>query len=368
MKQGKVDGVFLSLVLILNAVGLIMIFSANLYTSTLEGENGVVLALLKQIVQTGICIGMMFLVSMFDYRKWSNKKLGKCLLIISIFFLIVVYFTEPINGARRWISIFGFTTLQPSEFTKLISIIYLAGLLKREAYIYKKPKRFFMLIVLPMAIQLILIIFEPSYSAGVAVLAGILAVLYFANVKLRYTYGYVLIGIVTLIGVFFTQAYRIDRITGEVGYQVQQSLLAIGSGGWSGTGLGNGKQKYLFLPELQNDFIFANIGEEGGVIGCLLVIILFVLLIHRGFSIGLSSREPFGYYYTCSVMFLIAYHFMFNIMVAVGFMPVTGIALPFISSGGSSSLMFCVMMGPILNLSKKVGNRRRMPKIRRTKQ
>ena len=179
MKQGKVDGVFLSLVLILNAVGLIMIFSANLYTSTLEGENGVVLALLKQIVQTGICIGMMFLVSMFDYRKWSNKKLGKCLLIISIFFLIVVYFTEPINGARRWISIFGFTTLQPSEFTKLISIIYLAGLLKREAYIYKKPKRFFMLIVLPMAIQLILIIFEPSYSAGVAVLAGILAVLYF---------------------------------------------------------------------------------------------------------------------------------------------------------------------------------------------
>jgi cell division protein FtsW len=156
---------------------------------------------------------------------------------------------------------------------------------------------------------------------------------------------------------------RLNVFFGQNGlnYQISQSLLAIGSGGIFGRGLGNGKQKLLFLPELQNDFIFANIGEECGLIGCVLLLVLFGYILYRGFKIANSSKDEFGYLYTSSVIALLGFQVIVNIGVATSIMPVTGMALPFISAGGTSMVILFMMVGPIVNLSRGMhsGKRRR---------
>jgi len=160
-------------------------------------------------------------------------------------------------------------------------------------------------------------------------------------------------------GLMIAEPWRLDRFNvflgkGGYDYQISQSLLAIGTGGMFGRGLGNGKQKYLFLPELQNDFIFANIAEEFGFVGCLLVLGLFAYVIWRGFQIAQKSQDNFAYLYTSGVMLLLAFQVLVNIGVASAIIPVTGMALPFISAGGSSMVILFAMMGPILNISRTV--------------
>ena len=191
---------------------------------------------------------------------------------------------------------------------------------------------------------------------------GMLCVYFFSGIKFRYFIPYILL-IVAAVGLaLILQPFRLDRIRvfmgkGGADYQIRQSILAIGSGGIFGKGLGNGRQKMLFLPELQNDFIFANIGEECGLVGCVLLLILYGFIIYRGIRIAKASKTKFGYVYGCSIMALLGFQVIVNVAVATNIMPVTGMALPFISAGGTSMIILFFMMSLIVNMSRKPGRK-----------
>ena len=358
MKNGKIDRPFLIGLLLLAGIGVIMVFSASMYSSTINGEKGYAL-FLKQLVFVILGVTVMGVMSKIDYRVY--KKYYIVGIVVSVFLLIIVLIPGiglKVNGARRWID-FKVTTFQPSELAKVAVILYFSTIISRKPGIIKENMPFLLNCMLPLGLICGLTAIEPSLSAAMAIALAAGGVLYFAGIKFKLFYPYLGFGLLAVAGLMIAEPWRLDRFNvflgkGGYDYQISQSLLAIGTGGIFGRGLGNGKQKYLFLPELQNDFIFANIAEEFGFIGCLLVLGLFAFVIWRGFQIAQKSQDTFAYLYTSSVMLLLAFQVLVNIGVASAIIPVTGMALPFISAGGSSMIILFAMMGPILNISRNV--------------
>ncbi len=358
MKNGKIDRPFLIALMLLAGIGVIMVFSASMYSSTISGEKGYAL-FLKQFVFVILGVTVMGVMSKIDYRVY--KKYYIVGIVVSVFLLIIVLIPGiglKVNGARRWID-FKVTTFQPSELAKVAVILYFSTIISRKPGIIKENMSFLLNCMLPLGLICGLTAIEPSLSAAMAIALAAGGVLYFAGIKFKLFYPYLVFGLLAVAGLMIAEPWRLDRFNvflgkGGYDYQISQSLLAIGTGGIFGRGLGNGKQKYLFLPELQNDFIFANIAEEFGFIGCLLVLGLFAFVIWRGFQIAQKSPDTFAYLYTSSVMLLLAFQVLVNIGVASAIIPVTGMALPFISAGGSSMIILFAMMGPILNISRNV--------------
>lgn len=353
----KIDGRFLFALMILIGFGLLMVFSASMYSSTVEnGGNGYSL-FLKQAVSALIGLFIMFAGSRVDYRKYNNIKLAGFLLGLSILLLIAVFFIGvDSNGAKRWLSL-GVTTFQPSELAKFAGILYLSCLVSKDKEVRTKFWPFIVKGILPMAVICGLTAFEPSMSAALAIAVGMMFVLFLSGTDWKFFVPIILLGIIAVAALLIKEPWRLERLNvylgnGGMDWQITQSLLAIGSGGIFGQGLGNGRQKFLYLPELQNDFIFANVGEELGLVGCVLLIALYFYIIYRGFKIATSSKDLFGYVYTASVMALMGFQVVINIAVATALLPVTGIALPFVSAGGSSVIVWFMMMAPILNLSR----------------
>ncbi|MGL4606837.1 MAG: putative lipid II flippase FtsW [Eubacteriaceae bacterium] len=358
MKVGKIDRPFLIALLILAGIGVIMVFSASMYASTLSGEKGYAL-FLKQLVYVVIGVILMAFMSNIDYKKYQKYYLiGIGISILLLIIVLIPGIGVKVNDARRWLD-FKVTTFQPSELAKVCGILYFATVLSKKPNIVRQPKELLKYCMLPMGIICGLTAIEPSLSAAMAIAIGMCGVLYFAGIKLKAFFPYLIVGGIGIVGLMIIEPWRLDRFNvflgkGGVDYQITQSLLAIGTGGLFGRGLGNGKQKFLFLPELQNDFIFANIAEEFGFIGCLLVLGLFAFVIWRGFKIAQKAPDTFSYLYTSSVMLLLAFQVLINIGVASAIIPVTGMALPFISAGGTSMVVLFAMMGPILNISRQV--------------
>ncbi|PKM60368.1 MAG: putative lipid II flippase FtsW [Firmicutes bacterium HGW-Firmicutes-4] len=358
MKNGKIDRPFLIALMLLAGIGVIMVFSASMYSSTISGEKGYAL-FLKQLVFVILGVTVMGVMSKIDYRIY--KKYYMVGIVISVFLLIIVLIPGiglKVNDARRWIDL-KVTTFQPSEFAKVAVILYFSTIISRKPGILKENMPFLLNCMLPLGLICGLTAIEPSLSAAMAIALAAGGVLYFGGIKFKLFYPYLGFGLLAVAGLMIAEPWRLDRFNvflgkGGYDYQISQSLLAIGTGGIFGRGLGNGKQKYLFLPELQNDFIFANIAEEFGFIGCLLVLGLFAFVIWRGFQIAQKSQDTFAYLYTSSVMLLLAFQVLVNIGVASAIIPVTGMALPFISAGGSSMIILFAMMGPILNISRNV--------------
>lgn len=358
MKNGKIDRPFLIALMLLAGIGVIMVFSASMYSSTISGEKGYAL-FLKQLVFVILGVTVMGVMSKIDYRIY--KKYYMVGIVISVFLLIIVLIPGiglKVNDARRWIDL-KVTTFQPSEFAKVAVILYFSTIISRKPGIIKENMPFLLNFMLPLGLICGLTAIEPSLSAAMAIALAAGGVLYFGGIKFKLFYPYLGFGLLAVAGLMIAEPWRLDRFNvflgkGGYDYQISQSLLAIGTGGIFGRGLGNGKQKYLFLPELQNDFIFANIAEEFGFIGCLLVLGLFAFVIWRGFQIAQKSQDTFAYLYTSSVMLLLAFQVLVNIGVASAIIPVTGMALPFISAGGSSMIILFAMMGPILNISRNV--------------
>ncbi|MEF9918657.1 MAG: putative peptidoglycan glycosyltransferase FtsW [Eubacterium sp.] len=362
MKKGKLDKLFVIALLVLVGIGILMVFSASMYSESLNSKGKGYMLFLKQFGFVAFGIGVMFVMSKVDYRKYNNSKMSFWLMIITFVLLgcvLIPGIGVKVNDARRWISIFGVTSFQPSELAKVSGILYLSCLLAKRPDVFKNQKDFFLECMIPIAVLCGITAVEPSLSAAMAIGFGMVSVLYFGGVKLKTFMPYAIVGVVAIIGFFIIEPWRIERFNvflgkGTVDYQISQSLLAIGTGGIFGQGLGNGKQKLLFLPELQNDFIFANIGEEFGLIGCLIVLGLFAFIIWRGFKIAKASPDRFGYLYTGSVMFLLGFQVFINVGVATSVIPVTGMALPFVSAGGTSVIVLFAMLGPILSLSREV--------------
>ena len=288
------------------------------------------------------------------YAKYSSKIILICLICLVL--VLIPGIGSIRNGSRSWFKIGSFG-IQPSEFTKLALIIYTAKYLTK----YKKITPILLLLGLVFG----LIMLQPDFGTGVVLVMSILGILFIGGMKLSFIYKMSFVGILGIIGLIIVAPYRLARILSFLnpwsdplgsGFQIIQSLYAIGPGGLFGQGIGNSIQKYFYLPEPQTDFIFSIISEELGFMGVLIVVSLLCLIIFSGFKIAYKTNDLFGKYLAFGISFSLAFQAILNLMVVVGLIPVTGVTLPFLSYGGSSLLICMVSIGIVLNVARNSKN------------
>lgn len=359
VKMGSIDFVLFTAIMALLATGVVMVFSASSYYS-LHKYSDSMYFLKKQGLWAFISIIAMFITIKLDYHML--KKLALPIMIITIVLLCVVLACPPVNGATRWIPL-GFASIQPSEIAKYVVVLYMAKSIENKG----ENIRSFLYGVVPYFLVsgffAGLVLLEKNLSIASVIMIVTIIVVFVGGVKGRHIVT--LIGSVGFLGVFFIliEPYRLKRLMsfrnpwvdpkGD-GYQLIQSLLALGSGGIWGMSLGRSRQKCYYIPEPHNDFIFAIIGEELGFIGCTLIIIVFLIFIWRGIRIAINAKDTFGTLLATGITSVIAIQALINIAVVTGSMPVTGVPLPFISYGGSSLLINMVAMGVLLNISRQI--------------
>ena len=359
--SGKLDITFLSFVLILLTVGLVMLFSAS-YAYSYEYYGNSYKFITRQSMFAVLGVAAMLIISKIDYHFW--RKFAWIVYGISIAMLAVVKVLPPmIKGmdVKRWIVI-GPINFQPSEVAKFAVILLFSSLIAAN---YKQMKniKFIALLVLLLAAPCVLVIIEPHLSATVLIFAIGVVLLIVGGLQKRYIFGGIALGAVLGGGAIATGVigYGSDRVkywldpwadAKGLGFQTIQSLLAIGSGGILGRGIGQSRQKYLWVPEPHNDFIFAIVCEELGLIGALVIILLFCLLVWRGFSIAMRAKDKFGSLLAIGLTFQVGLQAMLNIWVVTNTIPNTGISLPFFSYGGTSLLILLAEMGIVLSVSR----------------
>lgn len=357
-ERGLLDLPFLILTILLVIIGVIMVFSASYARAYME-EGSSTLYFAKQGGFALVGIVVMWLASRFNYQLW--RPLAVPIMIFSIFLLILTPFIGvEENGATRWFVLFG-VSFQPSEIAKLAVVLLFSAMISS----FREKMLTFKYGVLPFAGILMviagLLALEPHLSATMIILGtgGILMML--GGTRWRWILLGIGAGILAVILYLKLFGYASTRITTwrdpfsdptDNGYQIVQSLYAIGSGGLMGLGLGRGRQKYLYLPEEHNDYIFSIVCEELGFVGAVLIILLFVLLIVRGYWIAIHARDRFGSLVAAGITTLLMLQVFLNIGVVTNFLPSTGISLPFFSYGGTALLMQLGEMGIILNISR----------------
>lgn len=362
LKIGTMDFQFLGIIAILLSFGLIMILSASspvAYASSMTGHDSFYY-FKKQLMWAIIGGFAMFFTSSVDYRKW--RRFAKIALSGSFFLLILVLIPGigvVVNDARRWIQI-GPINFQPSEVAKFGVVLFMADSLAKNYKILKSFKGLMLYLVILGAFAGIIML-EPHFSCTMLILSSAAIMLFVAGVEWKHVAALAIPCVLLVIVLIASAPYRLARVTtfldpfkdiqGE-GWQIVQSLYAIGSGGLFGAGIGQSRQKYLNIPEPQNDFIFSIICEELGLFGAILVIALFAFLIYRGIKIALNAPDLFGTLLVVGIISLIAFQALVNIAVVTSSMPVTGMPLPFFSYGGTALAITMAEMGVVLNVSK----------------
>lgn len=357
---GKIDIPFLILAFALLAIGLVMVASSS-YVSAYYSKGGDSYFYIKrQLIFALLGIIGMFVVAFFDYHRL--RKFAFPLLCVAVLLLILVLIPGigvKVNGARRWLN-FGIQ-FQPSEIGKFAIIVSFASYISAN---YKHMKKF-SVGVMPLLIMLGTVVFlvaiETHLSGAILILAVGVVMMFVGGVALRYFAAAIGIGVAGLTGLILFTPYMQSRITTWVdpfsdpqgkGYQIIQSLYSIGSGGLLGLGLGRSRQKHLYIPEPQNDYIFSITAEELGFVGCLLIILLFIMLIWRGFTIAFHTRDKFGSLLVIGIVSRIAVQTILNIAVVTNAIPSTGIGLPFFSYGGTSLVILMLEIGVVLSVSR----------------
>ena len=359
--KGNIDLTFLVLVLTLLVCGLVLMFSAS-YAYAYYYEGNSFHYITRQLVWAGLGLGAMAFLSTWDYHIWH--RFAWLAFGVTVVMLVIVYFMPERNGAHRWIFIAG-QQFQPTEIAKFSVVLLFSHMISLN---HDKMKTF-QYGILPYGIILViyagLIIFEPHLSATILIMGLGVVLIFVGGASLKW-FGLGMAGGVSLAAIAMMipsinerAMYRINVwkdpfIDPKVaGFQTIQSLYAIGSGGLMGAGIGNSRQKYLFLPEPQNDFVFAIICEELGFVGAVLIILLFALLICRGFMIAVKARDRFGMLLATGLTAQVGIQTVLNIAVVTNTIPNTGISLPFFSYGGSALLMLLAQMGIILSVSRQ---------------
>ena len=360
VKTNTVDYSLVVIILMLLCFGLVMVFSASSANAHYV-QGDATFFFRKQLLWALAGIVAMWFVSMFSYTKL--KRYANLLFVITIIMLLLVPFIGvEANGARRWLG-FGSFTFQPSEFVKLTLVLFLARSITYFPERVQKLGGGYIRYLLIIGIVAGLVLLQPHMSGSIVVAFAGVAVLYAAGYKMRYFIITALGAVPLLIVLAVTSPYRLKRITsfldpfadklGE-SWQIVQSLYAIGSGGIFGLGLGQSRQKFLYIPEPQNDFIFAIVCEELGFVGAVFVIFLFALLIWKGIMIAKDAPDEFSGLVATGITSLVAVQVLMNIAVVTSMMPVTGVPLPFFSYGGSSLMILLIEMGILLNISRYV--------------
>lgn len=357
--MGEIDyGIFYT-VLLLVAIGTVMIYSASSYYAMFTSGDSMSF-LKKQLMFVPLGFGMMLLMMGFDYHKL--KKYSVALILGCIPLLIAVFFFQDVNGAQRWIRV-GPLSFQPSDLTKYAVVIFLAMGLEAKGEGIKK----FWTGVVPYlciaGVYALLILAEKNLSIASVIMIVSFIMIFVSGAKNRHLFGIVAPGMLVLALVaIFSSDYRRARMLNFInpwkdaagnGYQLIQSFYALGAGGITGLGLGQSRQKTLYMPEPHNDFIFSIIGEELGLIGCLFIIALFLIFIWRGINVALKAKDTYGTLLAVGITSVIAVQCIINIAVVTGSMPVTGVPLPFISYGGTALVINMTAMGILLNISRQ---------------
>ena len=360
MVRGKPDFWLLLIVFLLLGFGLIMVFSSSYYQG-LTNYNDSYYFFKRQLIWAAIGIILFFLAANTPY-SFYQRHIGKILLGTLLLLLLVLIpgIGVSVNGAQRWIQL-AFFSLQPSEPAKLVALIYTASIMtKKQEYIGQFKQGILPpLIVITLLCRLIVV--QPHYSTTILLAFSCIVIIYYAGTPMKHLFLVGMAVVPVLVGVLFLKAYRIPRIltmfdpwknpTSD-GYQIIQSLYAIGPGGLSGGGLGNSIQKLAYLPEAHTDFIFSIIAEELGFLGGLFLILLFIAFIFRGLRITLRAPDSFGTLLGIGIISLLSIQTLFNLGVATAVLPVTGVPLPFISYGGASLLTCMLASGILLNISR----------------
>lgn len=291
------------------------------------------------------------------YKRYSNIVIVSCLVLLIL--VLIPGIGTVRNGSRSWFGI-GSLGIQPSEFTKLGLIIFAAKYFSNNKI--KDIKTSVLPILAVVLLVFGLIMLQPDFGTGVIIVMTIVALMFVAGVKMGFFVKIGILGLIGVVGLVIVAPYRLKRITAFLnpwsdplgsGFQIIQSLYAIGPGGLLGMGLGNSVQKHFYLPEPQTDFIFSIISEELGFMGILIVATLFITIIYSGFKISLLQEEKFPKYVAFGITFSLAFQTLLNLMVVIGLIPVTGVTLPFLSYGGSSLLVSMVSVGIVVNISQQ---------------
>lgn len=368
-KEGKqIDYVLCIVVLLLLSLGIIMVLSSSAPQSLSETGNSY--TFVKKQFGFGILgIALMFVISKIDYRKYQKfYKIAYVVACVVLLLVIVPGIGKSVNGAMRWINL-GFGQFQPSEIAKVLLIgFYAVYLTKHKDELGTFGKGFvkpFIWLVPPIAI---LFLVQDHLSASLVIILVIAVMMIMAGSRIKY---FMTLGSIGAVGglagiIFLAQAtgkgdFRMARLTSFIdpwadssgdSWQIVQSLYAIGSGGLFGAGLGESKQKYLYIPEPHNDFIFSILAEELGFLGCLLVIVLFAIFIWRGVLIAMKAPDMFGSLLAVGITSLVAIQVIINIAVVTSSIPVTGMPLPFFSYGGTALVILLCAVGVLLNISR----------------
>lgn len=356
----KFDKILALSVILLSLFGLIMIYSASSIWAEYKFSDS--FHYLKyQLLFFIVGLVLMFIVSKIDYRLYYKKANT---ILICCFILLILVLIPGIgsvrNGSRSWFGIASFG-IQPSEAAKLGLIIFTSKYLSKSNKFLKSYKEGVFPILGITFLFFGLIMLEPDLGTGVILVVAITALLFISGVNMKFFYGLGLLGVIGLVALIVIAPYRMDRITAFInpwkdasgtGFQIIQSLYAIGPGGLLGTGFLNSIQKHFYLPEPQTDFIFSIIAEEFGVVGAFIVVGLFSLILYRGIKIALNSKDLFAKYLSLGIIFQLIFQALMNLMVVIGLIPVTGVTLPFLSYGGSSLLVSMVSIGILLNISR----------------
>ena len=350
-------------VILLMLFGLLMIYSASSIWAEYKFGN----SLHYVIYQGSFIVISLFLMTFLSKIKPSfyYRNATKLLIIaLSLLTLVLIPGIGMVrNGSRSWFGIGGFG-IQPSEFAKLALIIFTSKYLERSNKFLKDYKKGVFPILGIMLFVFGLIMLEPDFGTGMILVISILAIMFVAGVNMKFFVILGLLGVAGIVGLIMIAPYRMDRITSFLnpwsdplgtGFQIIQSLYAIGPGGLLGMGLFNSRQKHFYLPEPQTDFIFSIISEELGVLGVIIVITLFGILLYRSIRISLKCEDKFMKYLSFGLTFQMIVQTVMNLAVVIGLIPVTGVTLPFLSYGGSSLLISAISVGIILSISRNNG-------------
>lgn len=362
------DMPFLIFLLLVLAVGLVSLFSASFAYAYYWNGGDSYYYIKRQMIFAVLGIVAMLVISTVDYHVLEKFRVPYLVLGVSIALLILVLFLPAIKEVHRWIRI-GSIRIQPSEIAKFAIILLFSYWISKFNNEMKDLRKGYLPFMAVLGVVCFLVFREPHLSGTMLILMIGLVLMFIGGTKWYYLLGTIGLGGAAAAALVFVAGYERDRIdvwldpfkvytSGGAGrdaaWQTVQSLYAIGSGGLMGEGLGNSRQKHLFLPEPQNDFIFAVVCEEMGFIGAVIIILLFALLVWRGFVIGMKAPDRFGSMLAIGLTAQVGIQVLFNLAVVTNTIPNTGISLPFFSYGGSSLVMLLAQMGVVLSISRQI--------------
>jgi len=359
-KRVSVDRWLFTVTLLLIFVGLVMVFSASAVMAKERYGSGYFFLLRQLGWATG---GLLVMVAAMkiDYRHYKHAAVVFSILGLTTLLLISVFFLDRAHHTHRWIH-WGSFSFQPSEMAKPALILFLAFFLENRVHAMDQWRKTVLPAVLPTLVFIGLIVFQPDLGTAIACAAITASVLFVAGLEMRYLGYAFLASLLPLYFLIFHVAYRRARILAFLdpysdpqgrGFHIIQSLIAVSTGGITGVGLMEGKQKLFYLPEPHTDFIFAVTAEELGLVGSLIIVCLFAVFLWRGIRTAIKTHDMFGRFLAVGITSMIVVQAFINISVVLGLMPTKGIPLPFVSYGGSSLFFALACVGVLLNISKQ---------------